>query len=138
MSKLKIFARAERRKKVKVEPQNNRQHIRVSLRKKTDDSLVLACDGITVTIYSNGWWRSKKLGIANIKDIGIGGIGLLTSVHLKLDQKIRVQLQEQLISVKISRAWPINNKLNFYGACWLNVDEHEVIAMLNKTRHVRF
>jgi len=138
MNPLSIFTRAEIRKSVKVDPKNNRQHTRISLRKKANNSLTSACDGITVTIYSKTWWNSKKLGIANIKDIGIGGIGLITSVHLKLEQRITIQLQDQLISIEISRIWPINNKLNFYGARWLNVDESEVIAMINKTRHVRF
>ncbi len=132
MSQFEEFASVDKQKKIKLDHQDNRQHARISLRKKMGENLALACDGITVTLYRKTWWSRKKLGIANIKDIGIGGIGLITSVPLKLEQVIEIQLQDQLLSAEISRTGSINNKLHFFGARWLAADDNEIISMINK------
>ncbi|MEC4725943.1 hypothetical protein HWQ46_10335 [Shewanella sp. D64] len=137
MSKFEEFVSVNKRIEVKVDHENNRQHIRISLRNRTDSNLALACDGKTVTLCRRGWWKNQKLGIANIKDIGMGGIGLITSVPLKLNQTIEIQLQNLRLSIMITRSSPINNKLHFYGARWLEADD-KVLAMINNTHPTDF
>ena len=112
-----------------------RQHARLSLR--DDDAaadLALACDGVTVKLSKKSWWKISQIGIANIKDFGMGGIGLITSTPLEIGQEINIELNGQEMAVEIARSRPINSKLNFVGARWLSTDDKAILAMISRIK----
>lgn len=131
MSQFEEFVPAEKRKSVGTEPRNLRHHERLSLRSSNDECLTLACDGVTVDLIKRSWWRKRKIGVANIKDIGMGGIGLLSAVPLIADQVLHIEYKGYLQQIRIARSWPINSRLHFAGAKWVNQDENEIIQIIN-------
>ncbi|WP_299010291.1 hypothetical protein [uncultured Shewanella sp.] len=119
----------------KTDEQELRKHARLSLR--SDDAaadLALACDGVTVKLSKKTWWKTSQLGIANIKDFGLGGIGIVTSTPLEVGQEINVELNGLEMAVEIARTRPINSKLNFVGARWLSKDNKAIVAMINQIK----
>ncbi|WP_298776342.1 hypothetical protein [uncultured Shewanella sp.] len=118
-----------------TEEQELRKHARLSLR--NDDAasdLALACDGVTVKLSKKSWWKTSQLGIANIKDFGLGGIGIVTSTPLEVGQEINVELNGLEMAVEIARTRPINSKLNFVGARWLSTDNKAIVAMISQIK----
>ncbi|WP_299489549.1 pilus assembly protein PilZ [uncultured Shewanella sp.] len=118
-----------------IEEQELRKHARLSLR--DDDAaadLALACDGVTVKLSTKSWWKTSQLGIANIKDFGLGGIGIVTSTPLKVGQEINIELNGHEMAVEIARSRPINSKLNFVGARWLSTDNKAILSMINQIK----
>ena len=116
-----------------TDEQELRKHARLSLR--DDDAatdLALACDGVTVKLSKKSWWKTSQLGIANIKDFGLGGIGIVTSTPLEVGQEINVELNGLEMAVEIARSRPINSKLNFVGARWLSKDYEAIVAMFSQ------
>lgn len=112
-----------------------RKHARLSLR--DDDAaadLALACDGVTVKLSQKNWWKTSQLGIANIKDFGLGGVGLITSTPLEIGQEINIELKGQEMAVEIARSRPINSKLNFVGARWLSTDDKAILSMISQIK----
>ncbi|ABV34661.1 type IV pilus assembly PilZ [Shewanella sediminis HAW-EB3] len=132
MSQFDEFIPTENHRQLKEENHENRQHVRLSLRKRENENLALACDGVTVTLLHKNWLQSHKLGIANIKDIGFGGVGLITAISLDKGQEVYIDIDGYRMLVKISRTKTINSKLNFLGARWISTDEEKIISMINK------
>jgi len=132
MSQFDEFISSDKSKKREKASQENRQHIRLSLRKSDDENLALACDGVTVTLLHKNWLQSHRLGIANIKDIGFGGVGLITAISLDKGQEVYIDIDGYRMLVKICRTQTINSKLKFLGARWISTDEEKIISMINK------
>ncbi|GIU14669.1 MULTISPECIES: hypothetical protein [unclassified Shewanella] len=109
-----------------------RQHIRLSLRINADEDIMFACDGITVSLVDKSGWIENPIGIANIKDIGLGGLGIITSTNLKLNQKTCISINNELVPITVMRIKKVNGKLNFIGAKWDIEDEQKTISVLNK------
>lgn len=134
MSQFDEFISTDKSKKTTKASQDNRQHIRLSLRKSSDENLALACDGVTVNLLDKNWLQSHRLGIANIKDIGFGGVGLITATSLDKGQEVYIDIDGYRMLVKICRTKTINSKLNFLGARWISTDEEKIISMINKVQ----
>ncbi|ABV85383.1 hypothetical protein [Shewanella pealeana] len=126
------FIPADKAAKEKTDSIESRQHIRLNLRLDADEDIMFACDGITVPLIDNHRWFEKLIGIANIKDIGLGGLGLITSCNLKVNQKICLSINNELVPITIMRIKKVNGKLNFIGAKWDIEDEQKIISVLNK------
>ncbi|MPY25257.1 hypothetical protein FM037_00265 [Shewanella psychropiezotolerans] len=125
------FIPADKKQQPKESDSNLRLHTRLSLRANEEECLTLACDGVTVDLIRKSWWRKHKLGVANIKDIGLGGLGLLTTVPLTSAQEIHIEYLGSQLKIRVARSWPINSRLHFVGATWVTQDENEIITMLN-------
>ncbi|MGS0682075.1 hypothetical protein ACVBIL_13015 [Shewanella sp. 125m-7] len=118
---------------IEVTPKiESRQHYRLSLRRNAHADLMFACDGITVPLFDKHGWIEKQIGIANIKDIGLGGIGLITRCNLKVDQKICLSINDKLVPITVMRIKRVNGKLSFIGAKWDIESEEDIIYILNK------
>lgn len=122
---------AEKKRETSNPHHDLRLHTRLSLRANEEECLTLACDGVTVDLIRKSWWRKHKLGVANIKDIGLGGLGLLTTVPLSSDQEIHIEYLGAQLKIRVARSWPINSRLRFVGAMWVTQDENEIMAMIN-------
>ncbi len=128
------FIPADKSPKEKKETIESRQYVRLNLRLDTDEDLTFACDGITVPLIDNSSWFEKLIGIANIKDIGLGGVGLITRCQLTIEQTLCLSINNQLIPITVMRIKGINGKLSFIGAKWAIEDEDQIISILNKIR----
>ncbi|MCL1126500.1 pilus assembly protein PilZ [Shewanella surugensis] len=118
-----------------TQEQELRKYARLSLR--DDDAavdLALACDGVTVKLRQKNWWKISQIGIANIKDFGLGGVGLITSTPLEIGQEVIIELNGHEMAVEIARSRPINSKLNFVGARWLSTDDKTILSMINQIK----
>ncbi|QLE87577.1 hypothetical protein FLM48_22360 [Shewanella sp. Scap07] len=113
--------------------EDNRDHKRHSLRPRPNSDLTFACDGITTELFQRKWWGKRRLGIANIKDISLGGIGFISSVKLQPNSQLKLVLQQQDMSIEIMRCLMVNNKLWFYGAKWLTPDDPVVVKFISNT-----
>ncbi|WP_076413063.1 hypothetical protein [Shewanella sp. UCD-KL12] len=131
MSHFEEFIPAEKKQANELPNHEHRQYLRINLRETGDESLALACDGVTVELYADNWWRKQRLGIANIKNIGLGGAGLLSATRLTVGRSIIIEFQGQRLKLEVARSWPVNNKLHFSGAKWVTQDENEIINMIN-------
>lgn len=113
---------------------DSRQHTRHSLREDTGKSIVFACDGVTVSLYKSTWRSNKTIGIANIKDIGLGGIGFISRCKLKPKQQVSIAVDDELIPIIIMRVHSINEKLNFIGARWAIEDQQKSLSIIRKVK----
>ncbi|WP_394202876.1 hypothetical protein [Shewanella waksmanii] len=113
---------------------DNRDHQRHSLRVRPNSDLALACDGVTTELYQRKWWGKRRLGIANIKDISLGGIGFISSVQLQPNSKLKLAIEQKDMEIEIMRCLMINNKLWFYGAKWLIPDDPWVVKFISSMR----
>lgn len=111
---------------------DSRQHTRHSLREDTDKSIVLACDGVTVSLYQSTWHGNKAIGIANIKDIGLGGVGFISRCKLKHEQQVSIAVDDELIPIVVMRVQVINDKLNFIGARWAIEDQDKSLKIIKR------
>ena len=109
MIQFEEFIPAEKKQELIETAHELRLHTRLSLRDNDDECLTLACDGVTVDLIKKSWWRKHKLGVANIKDIGLGGLGLLTTVPLSSDQELHIEHLDSLLKIRVARSWPINS-----------------------------
>ena len=113
---------------------DSREHVRHSLREDNNQSIVFACDGVTVSLFKPTWRSAKSIGIANIKDIGLGGIGIISRCNLSLNQQISIAVDDELIPIIVMRVQSINDKLNFIGARWAIEDQHKTLSIINKVK----
>lgn len=131
MSQFEEFITSDQPKQPKVKSHDNRQHVRLNLRKSKNENLALACDGVTVSLFQKEWWRTNSIGFANIKDIGFGGVGIITAIYLEKGQQVYIDINGYRMLIEVCRIQTINSKLNFLGARWLSTDEEKVFSMLN-------
>ncbi|BDM62699.1 hypothetical protein NFHSH190041_01510 [Shewanella sp. NFH-SH190041] len=117
--------------------QHKRRYPRYSLRVNEAGDILQACDGITVDLVHRPWWRPGKLGIANIKDISRGGVGLISSAQLRLGQELIIRFDDIELPVTITHGRQIQGPLMFYGASYLNVDRHVLRTTMAKARQLR-
>ncbi|KPZ69401.1 MULTISPECIES: hypothetical protein [unclassified Shewanella] len=114
---------------------DNRDHIRHSLR-ESNEELAQACDGISVKLHQKIWFITQELGIANIKDISLGGVGLITPLQLELNQSIWLEVEQSLFEFTIMRQYPINQRLNFIGGKWKSKpdDINKLLVYINNAK----
>ncbi|MCL1050866.1 hypothetical protein L2755_14705 [Shewanella abyssi] len=111
---------------------DSREHIRVSLRQDEQQDIQLACDGVTLSLYDDYCWVKIKIGIANIKNIGLGGVGIISISKLTLNQKLYLKFDGTYYAIKVMRIQNISNKLLFIGAMWIEEDENQRAMITNK------
>jgi len=113
---------------------DSRQHTRHSLREDHDKKIELACDGVTVSLFKQTWRSTRPIGIANIKDIGLGGVGMISRSKLSPNQQVSIAVDDELIPIIIMRVHSINEKLNFIGARWAIEDQHKTLIIIRKVQ----
>ena len=131
MSQFEEFIPAEKKQEKPASHHEHRQYLRINLRESSDECLTLACDGVTVELVADSWWRKQRLGVANVKNIGLGGVGLLSATRLEIEQLVVMEFKGHRLKLEVARSWPVNNKLHFTGAKWVTQDENEIINMIN-------
>ncbi|QQX80510.1 hypothetical protein JK628_01105 [Shewanella sp. KX20019] len=111
---------------------DSRQHIRVSLRQDEQQDILLACDGVTLSLYKDYCWVKTKAGVGNIKNVGLGGVGIISTCKVKLNQELYLKFDDAYYSIKVMRIQNISNKLLFIGAMWMEEDEQQRTIITNK------
>ncbi|MCC4834411.1 hypothetical protein LMH66_17325 [Shewanella sp. 10N.7] len=115
---------------------DNRDHIRLSLRDSSEE-LSQACDGISVKLHKKGWFLMEEIGIANIKDISLSGVGLITPATLKLNQVIWVEVKQSFFAFTIMRQYPVNQRLNFIGGKWKSSVQDKINKLLIEINNLK-
>ncbi|MFT5788567.1 MAG: hypothetical protein ACI8SJ_000671 [Shewanella sp.] len=111
---------------------DSREHLRVSLRHDELQDIRLACDGVTLPLYKDYCWAKTKIGIANIKNVGLGGVGIISICELKPKQELYLRFDEVYYPIKVMRTQNISHKLHFIGAMWMEEDEKQRALITNK------
>jgi hypothetical protein len=114
-----------------IEFDNRRTHQRLSLRHDKRVPLAFACDGLTVNLSTTRWFILTPLGTANIKDISIGGVGILCSEPLSIGMKFYIELDQYRILCEVTREHSIKGHLKFLGARWINGNDTEVQNLID-------
>ncbi|GIU41548.1 PilZ domain-containing protein [Shewanella algidipiscicola] len=117
-----------------LEHDNRREHKRFSLRPNPSASLVLACDGVAVTLFEPGWLTAKSLGAASIKDFSLSGVGLLASMNLVIGQQLYIQFEQQRLLCEITRTHQVQGRLRFWGARWVEADNMQLLSLLQQLK----
>ncbi|ABZ78809.1 type IV pilus assembly PilZ [Shewanella halifaxensis HAW-EB4] len=126
------FIPADKQPITQKKPEEGRQHTRFSLRESNLQDIRFACDGVTVSLVKKYCLMSKTIGIANIKDIGFGGVGLISRCNLQPKQTIFICLEEEYFQIQVMRVAKINHRLNFIGARWAEQDKRQISYITNK------
>lgn len=126
------FISADKQPSVEQIAHEDREHVRFSLRQREQQDISFACDGITVTLIESHYLFNKKIGIANIKNVGLGGVGFISSSTLQPKQIIDIDLDGERFQIQIMRLEKINRKLNFVGARWTDKDEKRISYITTK------
>lgn len=123
---------ADKPKKDTTPSIESRRHVRLSLRLDAQEDIAFACDGLTVPLIDKNHWIKNYIGLANIKDIGLGGVGLITRCSLQVNQKIYISIDNEYAPITVMRVERVNGKLSFIGAKWDIESEEKIIPILNK------
>ncbi|MCL2915029.1 pilus assembly protein PilZ [Shewanella corallii] len=119
-----------------------RAHPRISLRLSKDSDLLLACDGVTVSLHHPQWWKPGRIGMANIKDISRGGVGLISSTSLHSGQELKLRMDDISLPVVITHGRRVQGPLKFYGASYRQVSDELLLQAMKwvraKKRQYRF
>ncbi|WP_299809739.1 hypothetical protein [uncultured Shewanella sp.] len=126
------FIPADKEVKIQKPGKENRQYLRVSLRNNDQQDILSACDGVTVSLVKKQCWLSRKIGIANIKNVGLGGVGLISRCNLQAKQTIYLSLEGEHFPIRVMHIENISHKLNFIGAKWALQDEEQILYITNK------
>ncbi|GIU51139.1 MULTISPECIES: hypothetical protein [Shewanella] len=133
---IEFIERARREESAEPITEDNRDHVRLSLRDSKEE-LSQACDGISVKLHKKGWFLMEEIGIANIKDMSLGGVGLITPLTLELKQEVWVEIQQSFFAFTIMRQYPINQKLNFIGGKWNSNYQKKINKLLVEINNLK-
>ena len=112
-----------------------RTHKRISLKQVSDEDLAMACDGITVTLYKNSRLGFKRrVGIASVKDLSLGGLGLLCNSEIELGSKLNIRLCDTDFKIRVVRSLFINKRLTFYGCKWESEPENKIVGLTSQVQ----
>ncbi|ADN76497.1 type IV pilus assembly PilZ [Ferrimonas balearica DSM 9799] len=114
---------------IEVEQDNRREHARLSLRRDPEQPLVLACDGIPARLVKPHWLRDKVLGIGSLKDVSVGGCGLISAAPLAMDSVLQLEVGELSMPCKVVRKSPVQGALHFYGLRWQAMEQDQLLAL---------
>lgn len=126
------FITADKQPNIEQAEHEDREYVRFSLRQRELQDISFACDGITVSLIKCHYLFNKKIGIANIKNIGLGGIGFISSSTLQPKQIVDISLDGERFQIQVMRLEKINRKLNFVGAKWTEKDEKRISYITTK------
>lgn len=126
------FIPADKQPTTEKKHEEGRQYARLSLRESNQQDIRFACDGVTVSLVKKYYLMSKTIGIANIKDIGFGGIGLISRCNLQPKQTLFICLEDEYFQIQVMRVAKINHRLNFIGARWTEQNERQISYITNK------
>ncbi|MDO6679647.1 MULTISPECIES: hypothetical protein [unclassified Shewanella] len=131
------FAPRESRKELaETATVDHREHARISLR-ESQEELSRACDGISVKLHQKSWFLMEELGIANIKDISLSGVGLITPLTLELESIVWVEIKQQFFEFAIKRQYPINQRLTFIGGQWISDNQAKLTKLLAEINNLK-
>lgn len=86
--------------------------------------LSIQSDGILVTLQNKGYWFSKTLGRAIVKNFSAGGAGLVAPHSIKIPRKVVVIFPSSVgiepQQARVVHAKGINPSLFFYGIEWVD------------------
>lgn len=115
-----------------------REFPRTSLRVNKEQSIMMACDGLTVDVLKKGRFLSKHIGLANIKDISLGGAGLLANYFVDIGETVYIKSQDVKIKCEVCRYYPIKGALGFYGVKWLEVNGEVLNTFIERAKkHIK-
>ena len=115
--------------------EEHRTHTRLSLKQTKTEDLGMSCDGITVNLFKPSLLGFKrKVGIANVKDLSLGGLGFLCNRQLELGNELMMKVAGFDLRIKVVRAVPVNLRLNFYGSKWLAEPEDKVVELIGQVQ----
>lgn len=117
-----------------IEFDNRRTHQRFSLRRNKRAPLAFACDGLTVNLSTTRWFVITPIGTANIKDISIGGVGILCNEPLSVGRRFYIELEQTRVLCEVTREHTIKGRLKFLGARWIYRDKAEVQNLIDAIR----
>ncbi|MBY5920038.1 PilZ domain-containing protein [Ferrimonas balearica] len=108
---------------------NRRAHARLSLRDDPEQPLVLACDGIPARLIKPHWFRDKVLGLGSLKDVSVGGCGLISAAPIEMDTQVQLEIGELLLPCRVVRKSPVQGALHFYGLSWEEMEKTQLLAL---------
>ncbi|RYV00694.1 hypothetical protein SOPP22_17975 [Shewanella sp. OPT22] len=115
--------------------EEHRTHTRMSLKESKSEDLGMACDGITTNLFKRSRFGFKrKVGLASVKDMSIGGLGFLCNTPLELGDRLHIRVVNRDLKMKVVRAVPVNSRLNFYGTKWLEEPEDKIVELMNQVQ----
>ena len=113
-----------------IEFDNRRTHQRFSLRHNKRSPLALACDGLTVNLSTTRWFIFTSFGTANIKDVSISGVGILSNEALSIGMTFYIELDDIRVLCEVTREQPVKGLLKFLVARWIsdnNIDIQRLV-----------
>ncbi|MBY6185894.1 PilZ domain-containing protein [Marinobacter hydrocarbonoclasticus] len=111
------------------EEENRRAHARMSLRRDPEQPLVLACDGIPARLVKLHWFRDKVLGLGSLKDVSVGGCGLISAAPIEMDSQVQLEVGELSLPCRVVRKVPVQGALHFYGLRWEAMEQTQLLAL---------
>ncbi len=113
----------------RVAEDNRRAHARLSLRRDPEQPLVLACDGIPARLVKPHWFRDKVLGIGSLKDVSVGGCGLISAAPVDMDTLVQLEVGEMSLPCRVVRKSLVQGALHFYGLRWEAMEQTQLLAL---------
>ena len=101
-------------------------------------SLQQQTKGVPVRLKRPGWFGSD-IGAAVVKDMSMGGAGVLVPLKDKAPATFWVLYDKTTkVKARVRYRKPINDKLEFLGLEWLGKDNATRLALLRKLRRRAF
>ncbi|WP_163934471.1 hypothetical protein [Paraferrimonas sp. SM1919] len=96
-----------------------------------DTNIAMQAAGMPAKILMRGFFNWKTLGPCIIKDVSLGGAGLLSPMLLSPTKKYALETaQGEVIPFIIAHEKAVNKKLNFYGVSWENSSSNHVKKLI--------
>lgn len=94
--------------------------------------------GIPVTLMRDSWFGGE-LGFAVVKDMSMGGCGILVSSSDQIPQRCWVQYDKDVkVRALVRYRKKVNDKLEFLGLEWMGRDQATRLNLLRKLRRRAF
>lgn len=103
-----------------------------------DQAMPLQTKGIAVRLRKTGWFGGL-VGSAVVKDMSIGGAGVLVSVQDQVPTQLWVLYDERIkVRAMVRYRRQVNEKLEFLGLEWQGRNYPQRLALLRKLRRQAF
>lgn len=101
-------------------------------------SLELQTKGISVRLLRSSWFGGE-IGLAVVKDMSIGGCGLLVPTLDQVPDKFWVMYDNDIkVKALVRYRKKVNDKLEFLGLQWLGKDYAVRLKLLRRLRRMAF
>ncbi|MDN2480127.1 PilZ domain-containing protein [Vibrio agarivorans] len=93
--------------------------------------------GLAVQLKQPGWFRHKTLGRAVIKDISMGGAGVLVSNRIEVPDKIMVSIPDgDEFSADVVYQRDEGELFTFLGITWSDTNDEKRMALINQVQEL--